>query len=146
MGRAGYPFPEVNLPELTASEFKTRHASHKTSMRHEHYANSTEPSKYIWQLSNRQTRYSLSWTILERARPYSNACKRRNLWIAEAYHILHADKDMALNKRSELVSTCRHQKNVHPRCQRCEISKTFQFLITGPCYVYLGVFCYRFCL
>ena len=95
---------------LTASEFKTRHASHKTSMRHERYANSTELSKYIWQLSNQQTEHSLSWTILERACPYSNAGKRCNLCIAEAYHILHADKDMALNKRSELVSTCRHQK------------------------------------
>ena len=95
---------------LTASEFKTRHASHKTSMQHERYANSTELSKYIWQLSNQQTEHSLSWTILERACPYSNAGKRCNLCIAEAYHILHADKDMALNKRSELVSTCRHQK------------------------------------
>ena len=93
----------------TASEFKTRHAAHKTSMRHERYANSTELSKYIWQLSNQQTEYSLSWTILERASPYSDA-KRSNLCIAEAYHILHVGKDMALNKRSELVSTCRQQK------------------------------------
>ena len=31
---------------LAASEFKTRHASHKTRMRHERYANSTELSNY----------------------------------------------------------------------------------------------------
>ena len=79
-------------------------------MRHEWYANATELSKYVWQLSNQQTEYSLSWTILERASPYSNAGKWCNLCIAEVYYILHADKDMALNKRSELVSACRHQK------------------------------------
>ena len=38
---------------LTATEFKSRHASHKTDMRYEKYANSTELSKYIWQLSNK---------------------------------------------------------------------------------------------
>ena len=121
-------------------------------MRHGRYANSTELSKYIWQPSNQQTEYSLSWTILKRTSPYINAGKRCNLCIAEACHILpwpkklkqarkpnigacmldrsracatcarlsqfflarvvlHADKDMALNKRSELVSTCRHQKS-----------------------------------
>ena len=96
---------------LTASECKTQHTSHKMSMRRERYANSTELSKYIWQLSSQQTEYSLSWTILERVSPYRNAGKWCNLCIAEAYHILHADKDMmALNKRSELVSACRLQK------------------------------------
>ena len=38
------------------------------------------------------------------------AGERCNLCIAEVYGILHAEKDMVLNKRSELVSTCRHQK------------------------------------
>ena len=43
-------------------------------------------------------------------KPYSNAGKWCNLCNAEAYHILHADKDLALNERSELLSACRHQK------------------------------------
>ena len=74
-------------------------------MRHERSANSTELSKYIWQLSSQQTDYSLSWSILEQASPYSNAGKRCNLCITKAYHILHTDKDMALNKE---VNGCPH--------------------------------------
>ena len=124
---------------LTASEFKTRHASHKTSMRHERYANSTELSKYFWQLSSQQTEYSLSWTILERASPCSNTGKRCNPCIAEAYHLLHADKDMALNKTSELVSICRHQKKFPLAVSAVTYVKTFPdhwpLMCTSVCFV-----------
>ena len=83
-------------------ELKTRHAAHKTSMRHERYANSTQHSKYVWQLSSQDTEFNLSQTILELAKSYYNAGKRCNLCIAEAYnHVLHADKEMAVNKRIE---------------------------------------------
>ena len=45
-----------------------------------------------------------------KARTYSNTTKRCNLCTAEKFWIITADKTNTLNRRSELVSTCRHSR------------------------------------
>ena len=93
---------------LTEPPFKQRYANHLTSIRHEKYENSTELSKYVWELKRRQEDFSVKWRICNRARPYNNQSKRCDLCLTEKLRIMTSDKSTNLNKKSELVSKCRH--------------------------------------
>ena len=94
----------------TATAFKTRYANHQSSMRHEKYANSTELAKHVWSLKRSGTDYEITWKIKARARSYNNITKRCNLCTVEKLHILKAEKQDALNRRSEMISKCRHDR------------------------------------
>ena len=95
---------------LTANTFKTRFAAHKSSLMNRDKESSTELSKYIWKLKDKQTPYQISWRILQQAQPYSPPTKHCNLCLWEKYHIIRANKENTLNTRSELISTCRHRR------------------------------------
>ena len=56
---------------LTGGKFKNRWSSHKYSLRHEKAAKSTELSKYVWELRNKGIEPKISWSIIDRALPYS---------------------------------------------------------------------------
>ena len=93
---------------LTEPPFKLRHANHMTSFRHEKYASRTELSKHVWGMKQRQEDFTVKWSILEKARAYSNTTKRCNLCISEKLQIITAEKSRRLNSRCEIVSKCRH--------------------------------------
>ena len=95
---------------LTATEFKTRWRNHQKSFRHDSKRNDTELSKHLWQLKDQKKDFQISWRILAKAKSYSNLTKRCNLCNTEKYHILYKPKMATLNKRNELVSTCRHKR------------------------------------
>ena len=48
-----------------------------------------------------------------RARPYHNSSKRCDLCLAEKLHIIKRSNNNLLNKRSELVSKCRHENKFY---------------------------------
>ena len=95
---------------LTSNEFKTRWRNHKSSFRKENRKNDTELSKYVWELKDRQQEYSLTWKIIARANSYTNRTKRCNLCNTEKYFIIKKPEMATLNKRNELISTCRHRR------------------------------------
>lgn len=95
---------------LTATEFKTRWRNHQMSFRHESKKNDTELSKHLWQLKDQKKNFAISWKILAKAKPYSNLTKRCNLCNTEKFYILYKPDMATLNKRNELVSTCRHKR------------------------------------
>ena len=95
---------------LTENSFKTRYTNHKSSFNNQHKRHSTELSKYIWELKDKGISYSIAWKILTQARPYSTATGRCNLCLTEKYHIICKPNMASLNKRNELVSTCRHAR------------------------------------
>ena len=74
--------------------------------------NITELSKYIWQLGDRNKDFNIKWTIVCRARPYSNITKRCNLCTTEKLMIINSKPDELRNKRSELISKCLHENEV----------------------------------
>ena len=80
---------------------------HKNSFKHENKANSTELSKYVWELKKKGTTPIISWEIIDHARPYNNGSKVCHLCSTEKFHIITSKRNL-LNKRTELVSTCRH--------------------------------------
>ena len=95
---------------LTATEFKTRWCNHQMSFKHEKRRNNTELSKYLWELKEKKKEFTVSRKILAKARAYSNLTKRCNLCLHEKYFIISNLQMATLNKRNELVSSCRHRR------------------------------------
>ena len=93
----------VNYIGLTENTFKTRWSQHKHTFKYEEKANSTELSKHVWKLQNKNVNPILSWKVIDHARPYSNGGKLCNLCLTEKYHIT-TSKENLINKRSELIS------------------------------------------
>ena len=98
---------------LTEMTFKKRYDGHMTSMRHERMEKSTELSKLIWDMKCKDAGYSISWSVVTQTPAYSNATKRCPLCLREQLEILHADRMVNINKRSELVAKCRHENKFH---------------------------------
>ena len=94
---------------LTETDFKTRHRNHIASFRHAKHKNSTELSKHIWSLKNDNIDYSISWRVLSSSSPYNSSSKRCNLCLKEKFLIICRPDLSSLNKRNELVSSCRHR-------------------------------------
>ena len=97
-----------NYIGLTEGTFKQRFTQHKLSFNNRKYASSTELLKYIWRLKDNDEEYNIKWTVITKATPYNNISKRCDLCLAERLHIIKANYNTLLNKRSELISKCRH--------------------------------------
>ena len=96
---------------LTEGEFKTRYNLHTRSFRDDTEAQ-TELSKYIWELKRSTPPLSanIRWEIIKHAAPYRCGSRRCDLCLTEKMVIAAADTSSTLNKRSEIMSTCRHRK------------------------------------
>ena len=94
---------------LTENDFKTRYRNHTASFRHTRLRNSTELSKHIWNLKDSNIDHFISWRIISSSSPYNSASKRCNLCLKEKFLIICRPELSTLNKRNELVSSCRHR-------------------------------------
>ena len=93
---------------LADTTFKERHNNHNRDFKHEKYENRTESAKYIWQLKLDKISFSVKWRILTKVYGSPNPfmcklCLTGKLWIINFIN----DGNM-LNKKSELISECRH--------------------------------------
>ena len=68
-----------NYIRLTEGTFKQRYTQHKSTFTHRKLSNSTELSKYFWQLKDSNTNFTTKWSIIARARPYHSSSKRYDL-------------------------------------------------------------------
>ena len=93
---------------LAGGTFKDRYRNHVKSLRHEKYKNETQLSKYIWELKRRNALYTLTWEIEKKSNLQIRKSGLCNLCLEEKYTIIR--NKGALNKRTELISKCRHQK------------------------------------
>ena len=89
---------------ITEGEFKTRYRNHLTSFNNASKKNSTELSKHIWSLKENNTNYNIKWTILSKAKAYSNIGKKCNLCITEKFYILFKPELSSLNSRRKLLA------------------------------------------
>ena len=96
---------------LTEGEWKTRYNNHKQSFKHRKHSKSTTLSAYIWKLKDEfSITPTLSWSIVKKVPSYSNITKKCNLCLYEKFAILtHQNQEELLNKRSEIISKCRHE-------------------------------------
>ena len=104
---------------LTESTFKSRYNNHKFSFNHDSHANRTELSNYVWNLKRRENPFKIAWSIVATATPYTNETKRCNLCLMEKFFIIYADKNTLLNKKSELISKCRHENKFYLSNHAC---------------------------
>ena len=79
---------------LTENDFKTRYRNHTASFRH---------------AKDNKIEHFISWRILSSHSPYNSSSKRCNLCLKEKFLIICRPELSTLNKRNELVSSCRHR-------------------------------------
>ena len=101
---------------LTEGEFKKRYNNHKSSFRLATKRNDTELAKHMWALKDRGLTGEIAWEIAKRSTPYKCGTRRCDLCLSEKLLIATADTSNLLNKRSELISSCRHKSKF--RCHR----------------------------
>ena len=95
---------------LTSNHFKARYRNHQTSFRHAKRKNETELSKHVWRLKDEDEDFTLTWRIIAKAKPYTNLTKRCNLCNTEKFFLITKPHMATLNRRNELISTCRHRR------------------------------------
>jgi hypothetical protein len=99
----------ANYIGVTENTFKDRNYKHRNSFKYENKINSTELSKHVWELKRKGIANPvINWSIIDHANSYVNGSKKCNLCLTEKYHIIMSPLNL-LNKRSELVSKCRHE-------------------------------------
>ena len=89
--------------------FKDRYCNHTWDFNHECYSKCTELLKYIWQLKRILKIPSIEWKIVRKvfSDVKNNYCL---LCLKEKYFInYYPHEEILLNKRSELISKCRHE-------------------------------------
>ena len=101
----GKVYPYIGLTE---PPFKTRWYDQHKSFRNPCYRNSTELSKLIWELKEKNIHYTIDWKILTRCPSYKAGSRTCNLCLTEKLHILKTPE--SINKKTELLSKCRHER------------------------------------
>ena len=97
---------------LIEGEFKKqRYYGHVKSFKNKFYANSTTLSSYVWEMIKRKNvALALTWEVLRTAKTYSNLTKRCSLCLHKKLAIItYPYPDELLNRRSELVTKCKHE-------------------------------------
>ena len=79
------------------------------SFRNRNKSNATKLSKYYWYCLIHNNKPDIKWNIYTSARSYECGSGRCNLCLEEKIAILKSDKETTLNKRSEILSKCRHK-------------------------------------
>ena len=95
---------------ITATAWKDRHGNHLKSFNHRKYKDDTELSKEIWRIKDKGKSYAIKWRLIKQYRPYDPVSGRCTLCLMEKISILEHEGSNQLNKRSEIIGTCRHKK------------------------------------
>ena len=95
---------------LAGGTFKERYRNHTKSFRNNKYEKETELSKYIWDLKKTNIDYKLRWDVVKKSNTGIRKSGQCNLCLEEKFAI-NMNKDNIINRRSELISKCRHNKS-----------------------------------
>ena len=93
-------------------DFKKSYHNQTKSFRNKQYTKDASLSEFSWEIKGKhQQNPTLKWSIVKRASAYSNITKKCFLCLNEKLEIInYPHPEEFLNKRSELVSMCRHAK------------------------------------
>ena len=102
-----------NLPDecyigLTYTTFKQQYLSLMSTFRNECKKSSKELSKHIWTLKDKNINYNIKLEMVRRTTSYNKTKGRCNLCLYVKFYIICIPEIATLNKRCELVTTCRH--------------------------------------
>ena len=102
---------EAHYIGITENDWKDRSYKHRNSFTDPNKRSSTQLSKHIWKLKDNGINLNdikIDWDILDHAKPCIPGTRRCHLCLTEKYHIISSSLNL-LNKRSELISKCRHE-------------------------------------
>ena len=95
---------------ISQPEVKNRISTHNTSMKYREHEHDTELSKKFWEMKDQGRTPIIKWKILQLTRPYQNGRLNCDLCLSEKLHIIKLkDSEKLLNKKTELISKCRHK-------------------------------------
>ena len=80
------------------------------------YGQETELSKYVWNLNVKGDDFTIKWSVAAKDFPYTCGSKRCDLCLTEKLLIAKIDPRTLLNKKSEIVSKCRHRNKFTLKC------------------------------
>ena len=93
---------------MSAPPLRLRVATHAYSFKTPQ--NQTVLSEKVKTLQAQNTEYNVQFRVIENKKPYMPESKRCELCIAEKYHILYNNMENKINKKSEIISKCRHKR------------------------------------
>ena len=93
----------------TEKEFKTRYYNHKNSFKDSKRRHATALSNAFWTAKYQGNPPNITWNVHCQVTPYQCGMKQCQLCLEEKLTIAKADKNITLNKRSELIGKCRHK-------------------------------------
>ena len=94
---------------ICETTFKKRYANHRKSFNAEKNKNDTKLSTEYWKLGNKNLHPRISWSIKCNYKSYNPNSKRCSLCLHEKLEIVDDLEEILLNKRSEVISQCRHR-------------------------------------
>ena len=97
------------LPSLMWNNFEDRFGNHKMSFNHAKHKNDTELSKEFWEIKKRSGTPKITRKIITVCCSYNPNSKRYLLCLNEKYEIAPYKGDSLLNKKTEIIKTCRHR-------------------------------------
>ena len=93
---------------IAETTFKKRYSNHKRSFNLPAYKNDTELSKEFWKIKRRNSVPQIKWRILWKCSRFNQSSLRCNLCLNEKLEIALFKGNNILNRRTELISKCRH--------------------------------------
>ena len=109
---------------ICETTFKKRYANHEKPFNVEKNKNDNKLSTEYWKMANNKLHPQISWSIKGNYKSYNPNSKRCSLCVHEKLEIVGDPKEILLNKRSELISQCRHRKKIQTKKLLCLINRT----------------------
>ena len=94
---------------ISEPPFKKRFKNHEKSFNHKGYMNDSALSQEVWKIKEKGGSYQITWNIVRKCPGYNPETKRCILCLSEKLDIAQYEGSDLLNKRSEIISKCRHQ-------------------------------------
>ena len=95
---------------ITERETKERMKEHKKHFSKRKYRGESELAKEVWRIKDEGGAPEVTWKILRRAKTYNPNTKRCTLCLHEKLAIAEHEGNDMLNKRSETMAKCMHQR------------------------------------
>ena len=89
--------------------FKDRFGNDKKLFNHVKHKNDTKLSKEFWEIKKPNGTPKITWKIIRICRSYNPNSMRCLLCLNEKYEIATYKGDNLLNKRTEIINTCRRR-------------------------------------
>ena len=93
----------------STEDFKQRWYVHKSSLE-KRPTNHTTLSSYVWKLKDKNITPKVTWSIKAQGHAFSSGSQSCDLCLTEKLVILTENQHTMLNKRDELLETCRHRR------------------------------------